>query len=173
MLDAAKSSGVQRVVPDEVEAVPAALVPVGQVDDAAVEAANWRRTVALDAEVLDGVHVREERHLARLRLQHRDAVEQVFVRARAAAVDPRQRRGGRRGQRHPGHRLAGAMKLRPLSSNPTMRRLSTALQAAGVGAGIDASATTTVSVATSSVTSTQRRHWRPAGRAKAGGSRPA
>ncbi len=76
-----------------------------QVDDAAVEAAELgRRAVALDLELLDGVDVRKERHLAGLGLQHRDAVEQIFVGARPAAVDARQRRSRRGGSATPGAR---------------------------------------------------------------------
>ena len=64
-----------------------------QVDHAAVEPAELgRRAVALDLELLNRVDDREERHLAGLGLQHGDAVEQVFVGARPAAVDARQLR---------------------------------------------------------------------------------
>ena len=45
----------------------------------------------------------KERHLPRLGLQHRDAVEQILVGARPSAVDARQRRRGRRRQRHARH----------------------------------------------------------------------
>ena len=73
-----------------------------QVDDATVEAAEFsRRTVRLDLEFLNGVDVREERHLPRLRLQHRDAVDEILVGAGTAAVDARQRRVRR--QRHARH----------------------------------------------------------------------
>ena len=72
-----------------------------QVHDAAVETAELgRRAVALDLELLDRVDDRIDRHLPRLRLQHRDAVEQVLVGSRPAAVDARQQRVGR--QRDPG-----------------------------------------------------------------------
>ena len=59
-----------------------------QVNNAAVEAAELSgRTVNLDLELLNGFDNREERYLTRLRLQHRNAVEEVLVRSRASAVD--------------------------------------------------------------------------------------
>ena len=93
-------AGVEVLVTRELEQAAVQVVLAGlrrQVDDAAVEAAELgRRAVALDRELLDGVDVGEERDLARLRLEHRDAVEEIFVGARAPAVDPRQRGRGRR-----------------------------------------------------------------------------
>ena len=88
---------VQRLVAEELERVrrETSFVPDfgRQVDHAAVEAAELgRRAVALDLELLDRVDDRKERDLARLGLQHRDAVEEVLVRARPAAVDARQLR---------------------------------------------------------------------------------
>ena len=95
---------VQRLVAEELEAAAVKRVRAGlgrQVDDAAVEAAELGgRAVALDLELLNRVDDREERDLAGLRLQHRDAVEQILVGARPAAVDARQLRVGR--QRHAG-----------------------------------------------------------------------
>jgi hypothetical protein len=95
---------VQRLVTEELER--RAMEGVGarlgrQVDDAAIEAAElgWR-TVRFDRELLDRVDRREERDLTGLGLQHRDAVEQILVRARPSAVDARELRGRR--QRHPG-----------------------------------------------------------------------
>src|SRR6185503_18472865 len=88
---------VQGFVPEELERRAAKRVaprPGRQVDDAAVEAAEFRRrAVALDLEFLDGIDVREERHLARLGLEHGDTVEEILVGARTPAVDSRQRRG--------------------------------------------------------------------------------
>jgi hypothetical protein len=73
--------------------------PGRQVDDAAVEAAELGgRAVAFDLEFLNRINHREERDLARLRLEHGDAVEEVLVRARPSSVDARQRRAG--GHRH-------------------------------------------------------------------------
>ena len=67
-----------------------------QIHDAAVEASELRRrAVALDLELLDGVDDRKERDLPGLGLEHRNAVEQVLVRTRPAAVDTRQLRAGR------------------------------------------------------------------------------
>ena len=63
-----------------------------EVDHAAVEPAEFRRrAVGFDLEFLNGIHDREERHLAGLGLQHRDPVEKVLVGARPAAIDPRER----------------------------------------------------------------------------------
>jgi len=60
---------------------------------AAIEAAEFgRRAVAFDLELLDRVDDRIDRDLSRFRLQHRDAVEQVLVGPRPAAVDARQQR---------------------------------------------------------------------------------
>ena len=70
----------------------------GEVDDPAVETAElggW--TVAFDLELLNRVDNRKERHLTRLRLQYRDAVEEVLVRPRAPAVDARKLRIGGEG----------------------------------------------------------------------------
>jgi hypothetical protein len=50
-----------------------------------------RRTVALDRQAFDRIGDREERNLARFRLEYGDAVEEVFVRTRSSAVDARQR----------------------------------------------------------------------------------
>ena len=46
--------------------------------------------IALDLELLDSVDYRVVRHLPRLRLQHGDTVEQIFVGSRSPAVDARQ-----------------------------------------------------------------------------------
>ena len=60
----------------------------GEIHHTAVEAAELGgRAVALDLELLDGVDDRVERHLARFRLQHRNAVEEILVGARPSAVD--------------------------------------------------------------------------------------
>ena len=87
---------VQPFVAEEVERGSMEDVGAGlrrQVDDATVEPAELgRRAVRFDLEFLDGVDDREERDLARLRLHHRDAIEQIFVGARPAAVDSRELR---------------------------------------------------------------------------------
>ena len=82
----------------------------GQVDDAAVEPPELgRRAVALDLELLDRVDDGEEGDLPGLGLENRDAVEEILVRARPAAVDawklrPRRKRdaGRERGERDEG-----------------------------------------------------------------------
>ena len=62
-----------------------------EIDHAAIEPPEFgRRAVALDLELLDGVDHRVVRDLPRLRLQHGDAVEEIFVRSRSPAVDARQ-----------------------------------------------------------------------------------
>jgi hypothetical protein len=90
---------VQRLVPEELEAGPAERVRTrlrGEVHHPAVEASELgRRAVGFDLELLNRVHDRVEGHLTRLGLQHRDAVEQVFVGTRPAAVDARELRAGR------------------------------------------------------------------------------
>ena len=60
---------------------------------------------------------RIERHLARLRLQHADAVVEVFVGARPAAVDARQQRAAARQrdarrQRHQRNEVAAIQRQR-------------------------------------------------------------
>ena len=98
---------VQRFVPKELERGASKCIGprlCRQVDHATVEAAELRgRTIALDLELLNRVDVWKERHLPGLRLQHRNPVEEVFVGARPAAVDARQRRRGRRRHRHARH----------------------------------------------------------------------
>jgi hypothetical protein len=65
----------------------------GEVHDPSIESPELRRwTVALDLELLNGIDDWVERDLAGLRLQHGDAVEQILVRARSAAVDAWQHR---------------------------------------------------------------------------------
>jgi hypothetical protein len=64
----------------------------GQVDDAAIEAAELGgRAVAFDLELLNRIDVGEERHLAGLRLQDGDAVEEILVGPRTSAIDARER----------------------------------------------------------------------------------
>src|SRR5207245_2246930 len=67
---------VQRLVPEELERVAVRHVSTAlhrQVDDAAVEAAEFRRrAVALDLEFLNGVEDGNEGDLAWLGLEHRD-----------------------------------------------------------------------------------------------------
>jgi hypothetical protein len=70
----------------------------GEVDDAAVEPPELGgRTVALDLEFLNRIDHRVVRHLSRLRLQHRDAIEEILVGSRSSAVDARQHGIGRQG----------------------------------------------------------------------------
>ncbi len=67
-----------------------------QVHEAPVEPSKLRRhIVRLDGELLDVVDDGKERNLAGLRLQRRDAVEEVLVGTRTTAVDARQERAGR------------------------------------------------------------------------------
>ncbi len=91
---------VERFVAQEFERVAVQRVRAGarrEIDDAAVEAPELGgRAVALDPEFLDRVDHGEECHLPRLWLQHRDAVEEILVRARPAAVDARQLRTRRK-----------------------------------------------------------------------------
>ena len=83
--------GVEVLVPEEPEHVAMKGVAPrlgGEVHHAAIEPAELGgRAVALDLELLDGVDDRVVRDLTRLRLQHGDAVEEILVRARPAAVD--------------------------------------------------------------------------------------
>jgi len=75
--------------------------PGSQVDDTAVEAAEFRRrAVAFNLEFLNRVDHGDERRLAWLGLQYRDAVEEIFVGARPAPVDARKLRSG--WERHSG-----------------------------------------------------------------------
>src|SRR4029079_6587202 len=73
-----KVPGVQCLMPQEFETASVKSVASGlrgQFDDAAVEAPELRRrTVAFDLELLDGVDVREERHLSRVRVEETRAV---------------------------------------------------------------------------------------------------
>src|SRR4029450_12325624 len=72
--------------------------PGRQVDDAAVETPELRwRAVGFDLELLNRIHIWKECHLPGLRLQDRDAVEQMLVGPGPSAVDARERR--RRGWR--------------------------------------------------------------------------
>src|SRR5215813_13426261 len=61
--------------------------------DVSVEASELRgRRIDLDLELLDGVDHRVEGELPRLGLERRNAVVEVFIDARSAAVDARKRR---------------------------------------------------------------------------------
>ena len=135
---------VQRFVAEELEGV--AVKRVGarlgrQVDDAAVEPAELgRRAVAFDLEFLNRVDDREERDLARLGLQHGDAVEEVFVGARPPAVDARQRRVGRqrdagreRGQRDEAAAVQRQLQ-RPARCSTTVPRLAVSVRSSGASA---------------------------------------
>ena len=86
--------GVQVFVAEEFEHVAVIGVAAGlgcEIDHAAIEAPEFGRwAIALDFELLDGVDHRVVRDLARLRLQDRNAVEEIFVRSRSAAIDARQ-----------------------------------------------------------------------------------
>ena len=122
-------SRVHRFVPGELEDASAQRIATRlgrQVDHAAVEPAELgRRAVAFDLELLDRVDVGKERHLPWFGLQHGDAVEQVLVGARPAAVDARKRRS--RAAEAPPRQAPGLTslrKLRPLSGRSTIRRLS-------------------------------------------------
>ena len=101
---------IQRLVPEKLEDTTAHDVGAGlrgQVHHAAIETSELgRRAVRFDLEFLDRVDVGKERHLARLGLEHRDAVEQIFVGARPAAVDAGKRRARRQRdpRREPGQR---------------------------------------------------------------------
>ena len=87
--------GVQRFIAEELEQAAVELIAsrlADHHDGAAVGAAVLGR-VGVDVELELG-HAVDDRvvdHLARLRLQHADAVVDVFVGARAAAIDARQR----------------------------------------------------------------------------------
>lgn len=85
---------VERIVAEELEAGTVKGVAAGarrQVHHTAIEAAKLRRrTVALDLEGLNGIDDWKVRDLPRFRLQHRNAIEQVLVRPRPAAVDARE-----------------------------------------------------------------------------------
>ncbi len=62
-----------------------------QVNNAAVEAAEFSgRTVNFHLEFLNGFDDRKESYLARLRLQHGNAVEQILIRSRTPAIDARE-----------------------------------------------------------------------------------
>ena len=93
-------AGREGFVPEELErrAPQRAGAGLGRdLHDAAVEAAVLgRRAVALDGDLLNRVGVGEECHLARLRLENRDAIEQILIRARPPAVDAWQRRTRRK-----------------------------------------------------------------------------
>jgi hypothetical protein len=109
---------VQHVVAQELE--PNAMNRVGagfgrEIHDAAIESAELGgRTIALDLELLNRVDHRKKCHLPRLRLQHRDAVVEVFVRARTATIDPGKLRVGRqcdaRSERRQRHERAAVQR---------------------------------------------------------------
>ena len=92
---------VEVLVPEELEQVAMKGVAprLGrEVDHAAIETAELGgRAVALDLELLDGVDDRAVRELTGLRLEHRNAVEEILVGARPAAVDTGQDRIGGQG----------------------------------------------------------------------------
>jgi hypothetical protein len=89
-------SGVQVLVAEELEQIAVERVGPGlggEVDHAAIEPAElggW--AVTLDLELLNRIDDRVVRDLPGLWLEDRDAVEEVLVGARPAAVDPRQHR---------------------------------------------------------------------------------
>ena len=91
-------AGVEVFVAEELEEAAVDLVGAGArgyVNDAAVEAAELGGdVVGLDGELLDVVEDGEEGHLAGLGLEGGDAVVEVLVGARAAAVDAREERAG-------------------------------------------------------------------------------
>src|ERR1041384_6819626 len=78
---------IQRFVAQKLERGSVKIVCAGlcrQVDDAAIKASELSgRTVDFYFEFLDGFDDRKERYLAGLRLQHGNAVEQIFVRSRS------------------------------------------------------------------------------------------
>jgi hypothetical protein len=120
-------AGVQRLVPEELEAGAVKRVASGpgrQVHDAPIESTEFgRRTVALDPEFLNRIDDRKEGDLTRLGLQHRDPVEQIFVRAGSAAVDAGNGCPG--GSATPGASTVSEMKLRPFSGRSTIFSCST------------------------------------------------
>jgi hypothetical protein len=96
--------GVERLVAEELEHRAAEGIGPGlgrQVDHATVEPSELRRrAVGLELELLNRVDGREIGDLSRLGLKDRDAIEEVLIGARTAAIDARQLR--RRRQRHSG-----------------------------------------------------------------------
>ena len=93
-------AGVQILIAEEFEQRAVELVAAGLPDHhhgAAVRSAVLRRVgVDVELELLHRVDDRIERDLAGFRLQDADAVVQVLVGARAAAVDARQQRSAAR-----------------------------------------------------------------------------
>ncbi len=111
---------IQLLIAKELEERPVKLVRTRLLvhhDHAAVRAAVFRRVaVHLDAKLIDRVDDRIERHLSRLRLQHADAVVNVFADARAASVDAGQQVARRqihaRRQRDQRHEVAAIQRQR-------------------------------------------------------------
>ncbi len=86
--------GVEVFITEELEEVAANRIAARlrrEIDHPTIEPSEFGgRAVALDLELLDRVDHRVVGHLSRLRLQHRNAVEEIFIGSRSASVDARQ-----------------------------------------------------------------------------------
>ena len=96
-----KIAGVQVFVAEELEDGAVKIVAAGfggEIDDAAVESAECGGGIAgLNVELAYGVNDGKEGDLTGLRLKNGDAIVEIFVGARAAAAETRERGAGRYG----------------------------------------------------------------------------